>query len=101
MCGGVRQALIPPPSSPPLRYRHTGQVGWLIANMKNTVEARVGDTFFSTAHPVEPLPGFKPAKPMVFAGLYPINPVDLERLKDALQKLIMTDSAVTITKESR
>jgi translation elongation factor EF-4 len=50
---------------------------------------------------VEPLPGFKPAKPMVFAGLYPVNPPDLDRLKDAIQKLTMTDSGVSVQKESR
>ncbi len=49
----------------PAFARYTGQVGYVIAAMRSTKEARVGDTLFKADHPVEPLPGFKPAQPMV------------------------------------
>lgn len=49
-------------------FRYAGQVGYLIAGMKNITEAQVGDTLYLHRQPVEPLPGFKSAKPMVFAG---------------------------------
>lgn len=49
-------------------FRYAGQVGFLIAGMKDVTEAQIGDTLYLHNHPVEPLPGFKSAKPMVFAG---------------------------------
>lgn len=53
-----------------LHCRFAGQVGYMIAGMKEVKEAQIGDTLFLQKHPVEPLPGFKPAKAMVFAGMY-------------------------------
>jgi len=52
----------------PILFRYAGQVGYLIAGMKEVTEAQIGDTLFLYKQPVEPLPGFKSAKPMVFAG---------------------------------
>lgn len=52
----------------PILFRYAGQVGYLIAGMKEVTEAQIGDTLFMHKQPVEPLPGFKSAKPMVFAG---------------------------------
>lgn len=49
-------------------FRYAGQVGYLIAGMKDVTEAQIGDTLYLHKQPVEPLPGFKSAKPMVFAG---------------------------------
>ena len=49
-------------------FRYAGQVGFLIAGMKDVTEAQIGDTLYLHNHPVDPLPGFKSAKPMVFAG---------------------------------
>lgn len=51
-----------------ISFRYAGQVGFLIAGMKDVTEAQIGDTLYLHNHPVEPLPGFKSAKPMVFAG---------------------------------
>ena len=81
--------------------RTAGQVGFVIAGMKSTKEARVGDTFYHIHSPVEALPGFKAAKPMVFAGIYPIDASELEKLQDAIQKLTLNDASVTVQKESR
>lgn len=52
----------------PISFRYAGQVGYLIAGMKEVTEAQIGDTLYLHNQPVEPLPGFKSAKPMVFAG---------------------------------
>jgi len=81
-------------------HRYTGQVGFVIAGMKSCKEARVGDTFYHTKFPIRPLPGFKPAKPMIYAGIYPVDNEDLEKLNEALQKLTLNDSSVTAEKET-
>lgn len=79
---------------------YTGQVGYLITGMKTVKEARVGDTFYHSKAIVTALPGFKPAKSMVFAGIYPIDTSDYEDLRDAIEKLILNDPSVNIEKES-
>jgi len=79
---------------------YTGQVGFLIAGMKTVREARVGDTFYHTKSPVTPLPGFKPAKSMVFAGIYPVDTSDFEQVRDAIEKLTLNDPSVHVEKES-
>jgi len=79
---------------------YTGQVGYLISGMKTVKEARVGDTFYHTKKPVIPLPGFKPAKPMVFAGIYPVDTSDFELVRDAIEKLTLNDPSVHVEKES-
>jgi len=79
---------------------YAGQVGYLIAGMKTVREARVGDTAFHTKKPVEPFPGFKPAKPMVFAGIFPVDNADFELLRDAIEKLTLNDASVSVEKKS-
>ncbi|HJZ24345.1 MAG TPA: translation elongation factor 4 [Candidatus Babeliales bacterium] len=79
---------------------YAGQVGYLITGMKTVDEARVGDTIFSSKHIGTPFPGFKPAKPMVFAGIYPIGETDFDALRDAIEKLTLNDASVTHEKKS-
>lgn len=79
---------------------YTGQVGYVIAGMKSVKEARIGDTFFNRKSPVEPLPGFKPAKSMVFAGIYPVDTSEFEVVRDAIEKLTLNDPSVHVEKES-
>jgi elongation factor 4 len=79
---------------------YTGQVGFVIAGLKTVKEARVGDTFYHYKQPVEALPGFKPAKPMVFAGIYPVDPSDFEHVRDSIEKLTLNDPSVQVGKES-
>ncbi|KAL6059877.1 Translation factor GUF1, mitochondrial [Balamuthia mandrillaris] len=79
---------------------YTGQVGWVIPAMKTTAEARVGDTFHLEGKPVERLPGFKPAKQMVFAGLYPSDGESVEKLRDAVEKLVLTDAGTSYQREN-
>ncbi|XP_043706626.1 translation factor GUF1 homolog, mitochondrial isoform X2 [Telopea speciosissima] len=78
----------------------TGQVGYVVSGMRSTKEARVGDTLCHTRNVVEPLPGFKPAKHMVFSGLYPVDGSDFEALNHAIERLTCNDASVSVTKES-
>ncbi|XP_056345310.1 translation factor GUF1, mitochondrial isoform X2 [Oenanthe melanoleuca] len=82
------------------KISYAGQVGYLIAGMKEVTEAQIGDTLFLYKQPVEPLPGFKSAKPMVFAGMYPIDQTEYNNLKSALERLTLNDSSVTVHRDS-
>ena len=78
-----------------------GEVGFLYANIKTVSDARVGDTICDADNPpAEPLPGFEEMKPMVFAGLYPVESHEHGLLRDALEKLRLNDSAFTFEPES-
>ena len=78
-----------------------GHVGYLIANIKTTMEVKIGDTLTHAHKPApEPLAGFKHITPMVFSGIYPINTAEFEQLKGALAKLQLNDAALTYTAES-
>ena len=78
-----------------------GQVGILAAAIKDIAHARVGDTVTDADRPCDaPLPGFKTVKPMVFAGLFPVDAADYQDLKDALGKLVLNDASVTYEPET-
>ncbi len=77
-----------------------GEVGYLIANIKNIQDATVGDTITLAENPTDkPFEGFKKPKPFVFAGIYPTNPEDYDDLKEALEKLQLNDASLTVEKE--
>ena len=79
----------------------TGEVGFVIAGIKDIYGAPVGDTLTTTRHPCEePLPGFKQVQPRVFAGLFPINSDDYESFREALQKLRLNDAALHFEPET-
>ena len=78
-----------------------GEVGYLVANIKQLDQTKVGDTVTHSTNPCEkPLPGYKEAKPMVFSGLYPINGEDYEDLRDALKKLTLNDASFSYEAET-
>ncbi|MCX7718281.1 MAG: translation elongation factor 4 [Candidatus Sumerlaeaceae bacterium] len=71
-----------------------GEVGYVIASIKEIASVRVGDTITHARRPAkEPLPGYKDVKPVVFAGLYPINADDYDNVKDAIEKLKLNDAS--------
>lgn len=88
------------PGETPLPALYAGQVGYLITGMKTVREARVGDTIYHTKKPVTPFAGFRPAKPMVFAGIYPIESQEFELINDAIEKLTLNDASVRVEKKS-
>ncbi len=78
-----------------------GEVGFVMAGIKDVTEARIGDTLTDPERPTaEALPGFKAVKPMVFSGLYPVEPNQYEALRDAVEKLRLNDASFTYEKES-
>ncbi|MCC6712714.1 MAG: elongation factor 4 [Candidatus Dadabacteria bacterium] len=79
----------------------TGEVGFVSASIKDISEAKVGDTITSAARPTgKPLAGFRVMKPMVFSGLYPIDPGDYDKLREALEKLGLNDSSLVYEPET-
>jgi GTP-binding protein LepA len=71
-----------------------GEVGFLVANIKKISDAKIGDTITESGRPaIEPFPGFKPLKPMVFAGFYPVEGHEYPELRDALEKLRLNDAS--------
>ena len=78
-----------------------GEVGYIIAGIKRVADAKIGDTITDAVNPTaQPLSGYKEVKPMVFAGLYPMNSDDYADLKDALEKLRLNDSSFTYEPET-
>jgi len=88
------------PNETPMDALYPGQVGYLITGMKTVKEARVGDTIYHTKKEIKPFPGFKPAKPMVFAGIYPAISAEFPNLSDAIEKLTLNDASVSVEKKS-
>ena len=76
-----------------LEELEAGDVGFVVANIKQVADARMGDTVTDAARPAPPLPGFEAIKPMVFAGLFPVLADEYEPLRDALGKLKLNDAA--------
>lgn len=89
------------PKARQLEILKAGQVGFVIAGIKELKSARVGDTITLAARPAaEPLAGFAEAKSQVFAGLYPVESHDYEKLRDALEKLQLNDAALNYEPET-
>ena len=89
------------PKATPCDELQAGEVGYLFANIKTVSDAKIGDTITDHEHPAaEPLPGFEVIKPMVFAGLYPVESHEHGLLRDALEKLRLNDSAFNFEPEN-
>src|SRR5262249_43388968 len=72
-----------------------GEVGFVIANIKQVADTKIGDTITEAERPAQALPGFKNVKPMVFAGIFPTDSARYGDLRDALEKLALNDSSFT------
>ena len=89
------------PDAVPTPRLETGEVGYVATGLKAVADCRVGDTLTLAARPATaPLPGYRPAKPMVFAGFYPSNAEDYPTLKDALEKLRLNDASLVYEPET-
>lgn len=88
------------PETTPTDVLYAGQVGYVITGMKTIKEAQIGDTIFQKDIIGTPLPGFKKAKPMVFAGIYPVDSDDFTQLADSIEKLLLNDASITVEKKS-
>jgi len=89
------------PEPVPAKILRAGEVGYVITGLRNIAESKIGDTLTDTSKPTDsPLPGYKEVKPVVFAGLYPIEGDRYEDLKDALEKLKLNDPSFIFEAES-
>jgi len=80
---------------------NSGEIGFIITGIKSLSETKVGDTICDSKDPLDkPLPGFKPSKPVVFCGLFPVDSSEYQRLKDGLGKLKLNDSSFSFEPES-
>lgn len=85
----------------PVNELEAGEVGYVTASIKNVKDARVGDTITYSDNPTDaPLAGYKPAMPMVFSGIYPVDGAKYDELREALEKLQINDAALTFEPET-
>jgi GTP-binding protein LepA len=77
-----------------------GDVGYIISGIKEAREVKVGDTITHVSNPCEPIKGFEDVKPMVFAGLYPVDTEDFEELRESMYKLQLNDASLTFEPET-
>ncbi len=97
----VLQVGIFSPKMTPVEELTAGEVGYIIASIKNVADTRIGDTITDANKPVtEPCPGYKDIKPMVFCGFYPTETHQYENLRDALSKLRLNDSSFSFEPET-
>ena len=89
------------PKPKDIQELNSGEIGFIITGIKNLLETKVGDTICDSNKPLKnALPGFKPSKPVVFCGLFPVDSSDYQRLKDGLAKLKLNDSSFSYDTES-
>jgi GTP-binding protein LepA len=105
MFNGVRSVIkevgVFSPKMKPQEELGPGSVGYIVINIREVADVKVGDTITLAADPAkEPVPGFKEVRPMVFSGIYPLDTADYEKLKSSLSKLAINDSSLTYTAES-
>jgi len=89
------------PKPTDIDHLSSGQIGFIITGIKSLSETKVGDTICDALDPIDtPLPGFKPSKPVVFCGLFPIDSSEYQKLKDGLAKLRLNDASFSYEAES-
>lgn len=101
--GAISDALEVGSLSPELKPANelvAGEIGYIVTNFKNTAEARVGDTVCLNNSPTDPLPGYQEVRPFVYAGFFPSSNEDYPQLRDAMDKLKLSDSALVYASEN-
>jgi GTP-binding protein LepA len=89
------------PKAKDVEELNAGEIGFIITGIKSLSETKVGDTICDSANSIEkPLPGFKPSKPVVFCGLFPVDNSEYQKLKDGIAKLKLNDSSFSYEPES-
>ncbi len=89
------------PKAKDIKELNTGEIGFIITGIKNLSDTKVGDTICDATKPLDKtLPGFKPSKPVVFCGLFPVDSSDYQKLKDGLAKLQLNDASFSFEAES-
>jgi len=89
------------PKAKDIEELNAGEIGFIITGIKSLSQTKVGDTICDSKDPLEkPLPGFKPSKPVVFCGLFPVDSSEYQKLKDGLAKLKLNDSSFSYEPES-
>ncbi|KAJ7709647.1 GTP-binding protein lepa [Mycena rosella] len=96
----VQEIGIMHPEEIPVNGLYPGQVGYIACNMKESSEAHIGDTLYRVGTAVDPMPGFKPAQAMVYAGIFPVETSDFPKLEESIKRLALTDRSVTVQRES-
>ncbi|KAF9246426.1 P-loop containing nucleoside triphosphate hydrolase protein [Melanogaster broomeanus] len=96
----VQEVGIMHPEELPTTSLQPGQVGYIACNMKESSEAHIGDTLHRVGVLVDPMPGFQPAKAMVYAGVFPVDTNDFLKLEESIRRLTLTDRSVTVQRES-
>ncbi len=97
----VKEVGIFTPSEQTVKELSCGEVGYIVCNIKEAREVVVGDTITDVAHPAqEPLPGYQTVKPMVYSGFYPVSNEEYEDLKNAMEKLRLSDSSFVYEAET-
>ncbi|KAN0077193.1 P-loop containing nucleoside triphosphate hydrolase protein [Tylopilus felleus] len=96
----VQEVGIMYPEELPTASLRPGQVGYIACNMKESSEAHVGDILYHVGAPVDPMPGFRPAKAMVYAGIFPVDTNDFIKLEESIKRLTLTDRSVSVQRES-
>ncbi|MDR1498573.1 MAG: translation elongation factor 4 [Puniceicoccales bacterium] len=97
----IKEVGIFSPKPHPTETLQPGSVGYIVLNIREVSDVKIGDTITLAANPAtEPVPGFKEVRPMVFSGIYPIDTANYEKLKNSLAKLAINDAALTHTPES-
>ena len=97
----IKEVGIFSPKMKPADSLEPGMVGYVVTNIRDVSEVKIGDTITHAGTPAkEPVPGFKEVRPMVFSGIYPLDTSEYEKLKTGLAKLAINDAALTYTAES-
>uniref|UniRef100_A0A0C9RM51 Translation factor GUF1 homolog, mitochondrial n=1 Tax=Fopius arisanus TaxID=64838 RepID=A0A0C9RM51_9HYME len=96
----IKELIILRPEEEHVKTLYAGQVGCIACNMRSSADAHIGDTIHLKNMPVEPLIGFNPAKAMVFAGIYPMDQSQHLSLRNAIERLVLNDSAVSLSIET-